>query len=75
MSTLPLPGCYCRSPTPWRLHCIYRHYTLENDDDYPTFILTETAFRSIHSDPRWPIFLEELGLLEYLLEMSPDSGH
>jgi tetratricopeptide (TPR) repeat protein len=25
---------------------------LENSDYYPTFILTETAFRSVHSDPR-----------------------
>ena len=50
------------------------NYMLENDDYYPTFILTETAFRSIHSDPRWQLFLEELGLLEYWLEMSPDWG-
>ena len=50
------------------------NYILENDDYYPTFILTETAFRSIHSDPRWQLFLEELGLLEYWLEMSPDWG-
>ncbi len=50
------------------------NYMLENDDFYPTFILTETAFRSIHSDPRWQLFLEELGLLEYWLEMSPDWG-
>jgi TolB-like protein len=48
------------------------NYMLENDDYYPTFILTETAFRSIHSDPRWQLFLEKLGLLEYWLEMSPD---
>ena len=46
------------------------NYMLENDDYYPTFILTETAFRSIHSDPRWQLLLEELGLLEYWLEMS-----
>jgi adenylate cyclase len=50
------------------------NYTLENDDYYPTFILTETAFRSIHSDPRWQLLLEELGLLEYWLEMSPYWG-
>jgi TolB-like protein/Flp pilus assembly protein TadD len=50
------------------------NYMLENDDYYPTFILTETAFRSIHSDPRWQLVLEELGLLEYWLEMSPDWG-
>ena len=39
---------------------------------YPTFILTETAFRSIHSDKRWPLLLEKLGVLEYWLEMTPD---
>ena len=50
------------------------NYMLENDDYYPTFILTETAFRSIHSDPRWQLLLEKLGLLEYWLEMSPDWG-
>ncbi|MGI9221880.1 MAG: tetratricopeptide repeat protein [Woeseiaceae bacterium] len=42
---------------------------------YPTFILTETAFRSVHSDPRWELFLEKLGVLEYWLEMTPDSEH
>ena len=45
---------------------------LENSDFYPTFILTETAFHSVHSDPRWEFFLEKLGLLEYWLEMTPD---
>ena len=49
-------------------------YMLENSDNYPTFILTETAFRSIHSDPRWEPLLEKLGLLEFWLEMSPDWG-
>jgi TolB-like protein len=47
-------------------------YMLENSDHYPTWILTEPAFRSIHSDPRWELFLERLGLLEYWLEMTPD---
>ncbi|MFC1702301.1 winged helix-turn-helix domain-containing protein [Pseudomonadota bacterium] len=46
-------------------------YMLENSDYYPTWILTETAFRSIHSDPRWEPFLEKLGLLEFWLEMAP----
>jgi TolB-like protein/Tfp pilus assembly protein PilF len=41
---------------------------LDNDGYFPTFILTETAFRSIHSDPRWQHFLEKLGLLEFWLE-------
>ncbi len=46
---------------------------LENREYYyPTFILTETAFHSVHSDPRWELFLEKLGLLEYWLEMTPD---
>ncbi len=47
-------------------------YMLENSDNFPTWILTETAFRSIHSDPRWESFLEKLGLLEFWLEMTPD---
>ena len=50
-------------------------YMLENSDYYPTWILTETAFRSIHSDPRWEPFLEKLGLLEFWLEMTPDWEH
>lgn len=45
---------------------------LEKGNDYPTSILTETAFRSVHSDPRWASFLEKLGLLEFWLEMTPD---
>jgi adenylate cyclase len=49
-------------------------YMLENSDYYPTWIMTETAFRSIHSDPRWELFLEKLGLLEYWLEMTPVWG-
>ena len=47
-------------------------YMLENNDYYPTFILTETAFLSVHSDPRWVLFLEKLELLEFWLEMTPD---
>jgi len=50
------------------------NYMLENSDHYPTFILTETAFRSIHSNPRWEPLLEKLGLLEFWLEMTPDWG-
>ena len=45
---------------------------LENSDNFPTFVLAETAFRSIHSDKRWPLYLEKRGLLEYWLEMTPD---
>jgi TolB-like protein/Flp pilus assembly protein TadD len=46
--------------------------TVENSDFFPTFILAETAFRSVHSDPRWELFLEKLGLLEFWREMSLD---
>ena len=49
-------------------------YMLENSDYYPTWILTEPAFRSVHSDPRWEHFLEKLGLLEFWLEMAPKQG-
>ena len=45
---------------------------LEDSNRYPTFILTETAFRSIHSDKRWELFLEKLGLLEFWLETKPN---
>jgi TolB-like protein/lipoprotein NlpI len=51
------------------------NYMLENSDHYPTFILCETAFRSVHSDKRWEPFLEKLGLLEFWLEMTPDLKH
>ncbi|MBT8065827.1 MAG: tetratricopeptide repeat protein [Gammaproteobacteria bacterium] len=44
---------------------------LEKNDHYPTFILAETAFHSIHSDPRWELVLEKLGLLEFWHEMTP----
>jgi tetratricopeptide (TPR) repeat protein len=47
-------------------------HTLEKDDYYPTFILTETAFHSVHSDPRWEAFLKKLDLLNYWNEMTPD---
>ena len=43
---------------------------LENRGYFQTFILAETAFHSIHSDKRWPLYLEKLGLLEYWLEMT-----
>lgn len=46
-------------------------YMLENSDYYPTWMLTETEFHSVHSDPRWEPFLEKLGLLEFWLEMAP----
>ena len=50
-------------------------YMLENSDYYPTWILTETEFHSVHSDPRWEPFLEKLGLLEFWLEIKgPDKG-
>ena len=33
-------------------------------DYFPTSILTERAFQSVHTDPRWDSLLEKLGLLE-----------
>jgi TolB-like protein len=44
-------------------------YMLENSDYYPTFILVETAFASMHSDPQWEALLEKLDLLEFWLAM------
>ena len=48
---------------------------LEKNDYNTIWILTETAFRSIHSNPRWEPLLEKLGLLEFWLEMTPDLKH
>ncbi len=48
------------------------HHALEDSRFYPTFILVETAFSSIHSDPRWESLLEELDLIEFWREMAPD---
>lgn len=45
---------------------------LDNTDYFPTFILAETAFHSVHADPRWEQFLEKLGLLDYWREMTSD---
>ena len=47
---------------------------LEKGHYFPTFILGDRALYSVHSDPRWPRFLENLGLLEYWLEMAPKEG-
>jgi TolB-like protein/lipoprotein NlpI len=47
---------------------------LENGNQFSTFILSDAALRSIHSDPRWPDFLAELGVLEFWLEMAPKEG-
>ena len=44
-------------------------YMVESNDYFPTFVLGDTALQSVHSDPRWPPFLEKLGLLEFWLEM------
>jgi TolB-like protein/Tfp pilus assembly protein PilF len=41
---------------------------LDRGEGFPTFLLGENAFRSVHSDPRWPLFLEKLGLLDFWLE-------
>ncbi|MBT8047873.1 MAG: tetratricopeptide repeat protein [Xanthomonadales bacterium] len=42
---------------------------VENSSYFPIFILGDPALRSVHSDLRWPPFLEKLGLLEFWLEM------
>jgi TolB-like protein len=47
---------------------------LDKGNNFPTFILGDTALHSVHSDPRWPPFLENLGLLEFWLEMAPKEG-
>jgi adenylate cyclase len=49
------------------------HYLIDDLDFYPVWILVETAFLSMHSDPRWEPLLEKLGLLEFWLEMKPDQ--
>ena len=38
------------------------------------FILSNFWFRGLHSDPRYPVFLEKLGLLEYWKAMPPEYG-
>ena len=48
---------------------------LENSGYFPPWVLTETAFHSIHSDPRWEILLEKRGLLEYWREVTPTQGN
>ena len=47
---------------------------VENNDFFPTFILGDTALQSVHSDPRWPPFLEKLGLLEFWKAMPSTKG-
>jgi TolB-like protein len=47
---------------------------VENNDFFPTFILGDTALQSVHSDPRWPPFLEKLGLLEFWKAMPSAKG-
>ena len=37
-------------------------------------MLADTAFRDLHSDPRWEAFLEKLGLAEAWREMPPEWG-
>jgi len=37
-------------------------------------ILGDPAFRGLRADPRWPAFLEKLGILEFWLEMPPQYG-
>ena len=47
---------------------------VESNKDQLIFILSEPAYRSLHSDPRWPLLLERINLLEFWLDMSPESG-
>jgi TolB-like protein len=47
---------------------------LEKGDYFPTFMLGDRALYSVHSDSRWPDLLEELGLLQFWLEMAPKEG-
>lgn len=43
---------------------------LEDPSWVPVFILAENAFQGIHSDERWPLLMERLGLTEYWLAMT-----
>ena len=36
--------------------------------------LGNPAFGGLRTDPRWPVFLEKFGLLEFWLEMPPEHG-
>jgi adenylate cyclase len=47
---------------------------LEDDSYTPSFLLTERALDSVHSDPRWPRFLDQVGLLEYWSDPPGMSG-
>lgn len=47
---------------------------VESNKGQLIFILSEPAYRSLHSDPRWPLLLERINLLEFWLDMSPESG-
>ena len=46
----------------------------ESDRRAGLFLLSDPAYRSLHSDPRWPLLLERINLLEFWLDMSPESG-
>ncbi len=50
------------------------NHALENEDGDLVWILGETAFHGLHSDPRWQPLLEKVNLLEYWLEMPPEWG-
>jgi TolB-like protein/Flp pilus assembly protein TadD len=47
---------------------------LETEKSNLVWILGETAFHGLHSDPRWQPLLEKTNLLEYWLEMPPEWG-
>jgi len=37
-------------------------------------VLADPALRTLRADPRWPVFLEKLGLMEYWVKMPPEYG-
>jgi len=50
------------------------NHSLETQSGSLIWILTETAFHGLHSDPRWQPLLGKTNLLEYWLEMPPEWG-
>jgi len=48
--------------------------SMEIRDSGTASVLADPALRGLRADPRWPAFLEKLGLMEYWLEMPPEYG-
>jgi len=48
--------------------------SVEIRDSGTSSTLGNPALRGLRTDPRWPVFLEKLGLLEFWLEMPPEHG-